>query len=408
MTDDLSYNTYGTFAVPELLISRCIKHKNILGASRVTRKDNALKIHYSVGAIGLQTLLDNDDTSLKQKIKIIYEIGTVLALLHSKGLCHTNISVDCVTGHYESIYFVPRVMVKAVRGTKELMTADVEDYKSLIFRILCPDVEETYKVTKNDLSLILPFVPEETKDFVTRIVSHNTLYQMLSSPIFDNVKDLIGEGYDKIIDYENVPCPKVIVCNVSSSELIDPRYREGIKEINFLFKHNFKNRYADELMLSIDLYNRAFPLVLKGMNLRCFYVTCILLASKIYDNNMVPIDDIRSAVHDCFKEHPKRCDVLSAELDIIVYLKGLLYNPNDLIYENCTSVMELYSVLNYYILDRDRYMLYPEFIVKLKKLHEGQAIGLMDYVTCEELHVLDNSINNLSDEEADKLESLLD
>lgn len=390
--DIVKYNNYGNFIIPELLLSRCINHENIVRANKIYRKNNQVYLKYPNTGVNLQNLIENDELTNKQKLKIIYEIGRAIAMLHSRGLCHRQIRIENVLCEYEELYYHPKILTKATRGNKEHFISDVEDFKAFILETLCPNIEESYKLSKNDLSIILPYVTPRFKDFIARICNYDNIYEILSSSEFDDIKTISGE---KLIDYSYV--------HVDRNRNYDGKYREGVKEIYCLFKESFKSRYLDELFLSIDLYNRAYDLVKKGMDIKCYYASCILIGTKTFENPTLSIDDIRDGIHSLFNVHPKREDMLSAELDILVYLKGVIYTP--WIFDECKNVKELYAILIFYILDKELYNTYHELYMKLKNKHSKEISREDTYITCEEFMKLENSI---SDDEMDRLEKLLD
>lgn len=356
---------FGTFSIPELIISRCIKHPHIVRAHKVNRKTeeegqgDQLEISYPDKAIiKLEVLLEQDILSNKQKLKIIYEIGTALATLHSKGFCHRNIKINGVIGEYDELYYHPKLIIRATKGSKDRYAADIEDYKVFILEILCPNIGESFRLDKDDLSMIIPFVPKLFKNFVARLSEYKTIFEILAAPEFDKFNQI------PIIEYS------YFEINSLPIDPNDKTYRTGLKEIYNVFKTHLLNRCMDELFAAIDIYNRAYKLVENGMEIRTYYSACILIACKLFEDNYISIDDIRDSIHTLYKTHPKREDVLSAELDIIVLVKGMLYSFELSLYNECKNFEEIYAILNFYILDQDRYTSYNTFVAKLKSLHQ--------------------------------------
>lgn len=379
---------FGTFSIPELIISRCIKHPHIVRAHKVDRKlglqkelqkglqseqVERLEISYPDKAIiKLEVLLEQDILSNKQKLKIIYEIGTALATLHSKGFCHRNIKINGVIGEYDELYYHPKLIIRATKGSKDRYAADIEDYKVFILEILCPNIEESFRLDKDDLSMIIPFVPKLFKNFVARLSEYKTIFEILAAPEFDQFNQI------PIIEYS------YFEINSLSINQNDKTYRMGLKEIYNVFKTHLLNRCMDELFAAIDIYNRAYKLVENGMEIRTYYSACILIACKLFEDNYISIDDIRDSIHTLYKTHPKREDILSAELDIIVFVKGMLYSFELSLYNECKNFEEIYAILNFYILDQDRYTSYNTFLPKLKALHQTSVLGKIERKTEEQ------------------------
>lgn len=383
---ELEYNEYGCLIIPEILVSCCIVHPYILRCNKIVRDKGKLILNYNTNGLYLKTL--NEELTVKQKMRVIYQIGKVIAMLHSKGYCHRRISLDNVIGEYDNIYFYPRLLTQAVRCNREAMIADTEDYKMLILDLLCPDLKESYTVSKSDLSVILPYVPKSLKDFITRLCNHDKIFEVLSSPEFDHIRDNITE-------YKMIKVDRY-------SEYGD-RYRDGLKEIYCVYKDFLGSRYVDELYASIDIYNRAYPLVEKGMSLSTYYCACILISSKIFGEEKLKIDTIRNAIHELIKSHPRREDVLSAELDIIVYLNGVIYTPY--ICEECKNIREVYAMFIFYIIDKELYKTYHTLYDKLKKKHINEGTMRSDcYITCKELFMLEEK---LTEEEQELLENYI-
>lgn len=405
------YNEYGYQDISEIVVTFCIDHNYIYRSSHIKRKDDKLFIHYSDKELKLKTIIDNDELTLKQKMKIVYQIGEAIAMLHSKSFCCNSIDIENVIGYYDDFYFNPQLIIHATsdlnKSQEELLknvSKDVQDYKLLIFDILCPDVKDSYYATtktgcknrEHDISVIVPYVPDKIKDFITRVCNNDKIVGILSSPEFDDIRN------------SNITnCNYISVKRNDKYELVVDNkgfdYRKGIKEIYCVYKDYLKSRYIDELFLAIDIYNRSFSLLEHGMSFQAYYCGCILLASKILGEDKLAIDDIRDAIHDITKSHPKREDVLSAELDIIVKLRGIVYTPY--IYRECKNFKELYSILTFYILDKELYKDYHMFYDRLRNKHiiEGTMRG-DTYFTCEEFF---DKGDKLSDKEIDEIETFI-
>lgn len=395
---------YGLLVIPELIVSKCIKHTHIVSASKVIRENNKLHIIYNSNGLSLKTLIEKDELSIVQKLKIIFEIGTAIATLHSKGYCHGAITIDNIVGEYDELYYCPKLITKASLGSPEKYSSDFEDYKMFILGLLCPHIEESYRLCKNDLSIILPYIPKSLRDFVVRVCSHTKIFEILSSPEFDkfNKTGIITRFHwtDDIqrIDIEN----KITNVDIKSN------YREGVKMIYNIFRDYLSDHYVDEMFASIDIYNRGYFLIKDVSDLpayfSAYYCACILIGCKIFNSQTITIDDIRDAIHTLLKSHPKRENVLSWELDIIVGLNGNIYAPG--LFEECKTSKELYSLLIFYILDNERFTGYHLLLNRLKKMHNiHNHIHENTNITCAQLFQLEHII---PENEMEQLENFLE
>jgi serine/threonine protein kinase len=417
--DDKWYLKIGISELLEMDVLSRIAHPHIIHASNIVTPFNCsikgVALIMPLASATLPSYWSSTQATLETKIDMLYKLACAVDFLHDNNILHLDIKGEnCVVkdGQPYLIDFGLSIVTDDIRIPRKVNAlkvtlpyrppevqmknykysysgaVDVWSFGVMTFMLLCNrKYTDVFKIDWNDeddlerkyfasldsnvlnpeyLKRVLDFNTGQYAalclDFVRRTVVRDptqrlTAKQMVAHPLFDSVRTpIVG---------------RTLATRVSTD--YEPDFRNSLKYMVNWCLAQFPEEDAYILFLAVDLMYRVSSYFTKrsAIDRMVLLVTCLLMAIKLYSDELTELDDLLPRVR---KEVPEVTGekVLKCETELIHLLTGIL-NVNS-IYWACSNGDELAFCFREILLSKDS-TLYARVDVPQLKIMLGQMFA---------------------------------